>query len=350
MVILSSLETALAQGSEDPTALQEAEASTLQAAEMIEQLMVFSRSEQAPDFQPVQLQTLLHNTAAVCQKVFDRSITVSLDLPTRLPTVFGDANQLEQVFLNLLINARDAVEERPSSSPTIRLEATTTYYREEALVAQPDAKSGSYVRVQCADNGIGMDAATKQRIFDPFFTTKEEGKGTGLGLSTVFGIVREHQGWIACESQQGAGTTFALYLPVSDQEQAVSQAEATGQILGGSETILLIEDEEIMQRRLRAILERSGYTVLVSGNGNEGWQMYQDQRAQIHLVVLDMSMPGLSGREVLARIHGLDSEVKVVISTGYAEYRAETLGAKALLKKPYRLIQALETIRQVLDE
>ena len=351
MVVLNSIEMAMFREYADSTALQKAETATLQAAEIVKQLMMFSRSERTIDFQVIKLQTVLNHAIDACQKIFDPHITIDSVIPENLPTIFGDANQLEQVFLNLMINARDAVEEREVSAATIRIEADAVFYQKEERMPQPDAQPGSYVRIIFSDNGVGMDEETQQSIFDPFFTTKEEGKGTGLGLSTVYGIIKEHKGWIECESQAGEGTIFAIHIHVSDQEEVASPgADDTEEISGGTETILFIEDEEIIQQQATAVMERNGYTVLVSDAGHDAWEIFQREQEKVDLVLLDMSLkPGLSGREILARMLNLDPEVKVILSTGYTQYSAESLGAKALLKKPYSLTQALQTIRDVLD-
>ena len=196
-----------------------------------------------------------------------------------------------------------------------------------------------------------MDAETQQRLFEPFYTTKEVGKGTGLGLATAYAILQAHQGWIECESQLGTGTTFSIYLPVAPQEEIFSAKKPQEEgISRGTETILFVEDEEDVLDSVVPVIQDFGYEVLVERDGEEGWERFQRERERIDLIVLDLSMPKMSGAEMFERVRAIAPDVKIILSTGNIDSRAESLGAQALLKKPYRLTQALQTIRQVLDE
>ena len=196
-----------------------------------------------------------------------------------------------------------------------------------------------------------MDEKIQQRIFEPFFTTKDVGEGTGLGLATVFAVLQDHEGWVECESQPGAGTTFSVYLPVAEEQLASGKETPKEEIIPrGTETLLVIEDEERVRLRLVSMLERYGYSALMGADGAEGLEVFRQERDRIDLVVLDLSLPRLSGQEVLPRLRELNPELPVIISTGFASHSAESLKVQALLKKPYRLVQALQTIRKVLDE
>ena len=350
MGILTSVE-AVQLGEGDPSALlQNAEETTLRAANMIDQLMVFSRAEGSIETKPVNVVSVIQDAISICQKTFDRKIILHNQFSEDLPAIVGDAGQLEQVLLNLFVNARDALEESQPSAPCIRIEGDTIYYREEDLVAYSQANPGKYLRIEVSDNGIGMDEETRERIFEPFYTTKEVGQGTGLGLSTVYGIIQEHKGWIECDSQPGVGTTFRICIPVIEEEQQpVEKIENVASTSRGTETILVIEDEETVRLPLASALGKRGYTVLMGADGQEGLEIFQQEHNRIALVLLDWSMPRLSGQEVLAQLRELDPGVKVVILTGYILRDMESLEAKALLKKPCPLAQVLQTIRGVLD-
>ena len=351
MGILNSLEEAQLEATDSSSLLQDAETMTLQAAEIVEQLMLFSRSESPIEFQPVGIYEAIRQTLEMCQRIMDRKILISYELSPNLPTIAGDPNQLEQVFLNLFINARDALKEGLSPSPHIQVGADVVHRREQELIAYPQAQGGTYLRIQVTDNGIGMDEKTRQRIFEPFFTTKDVGEGTGLGLATVFAVLQDHKGWIECESQPGVGTTFSIYLPVAEEQLAAAKETQREEVIPrGTETILVIEDEERVRLRLVSILERYGYSALMGADGVEGLEIFRQECGRIDLVMLDLSLPRLSGQEVLPQLRELNPEIPVIISTGFASHSAESLQVQALLKKPYRLVQALQTIRKVLDE
>ena len=220
MVIMNSLELMAHQGGADPETLQTAETSTEQAAAMIEQLLHFARADKPLQLNPVDLSAVLQETLTLARQTIDPKMDIDYKLAVNLPPLFGDANQLGQVLMNLLLNARDALEEEAPTSPSIQVRADTIQIEANVLQAYAHAAPGPYIRIQVVDNGIGMDDETQERIFEPFFTTKEVDRGTGLGLATVYGIVQEHQGWIECESQPGVGTTFSIYLPVSREDPA----------------------------------------------------------------------------------------------------------------------------------
>ena len=349
MVISTAIESQLLIGAFDADQLKLAESSVEQAAQMVNQLMLFSRLEGGVESKPIQVQQVLSDVGEIGHKNFDRKIALIDRIPRDLPLVSGDNIQIEQIFLNLLLNARDAVEEGNVSSPSIQMEANVVSFEEEDLPADLASHQRNYIRIDVIDNGIGMAPETQQRVFEPFFTTKEVDKGTGLGLATAYAIVKDHQGWIECESQVGIGTTFSVYLPVAEPEMVSSDVEQPQTRPRGTETLLIIEDEEDLRDQLVSVFKQYGYEVLVGKDGQEGWQIFERQREHIDVVLLDLSLPNVSGQEILARMSTLNPDVKVILSTGYAQHSAETLGARALLKKPYRITQALHMIREVLD-
>ena len=349
MVISTAVESQLLIGSFDLEQLKRIESSVDQAAKMVDQLMLFSSSNRVLDTEPIQVERILSDTLEMGRKTFDRKIVLINEIPRDLLLISGDITQLEQVFLNLLLNARDAVEESNASSPSIRMAVNMVSFEDEALPADLVSRQRNYLRIDVIDNGMGMNEETQQRVFEPFFTTKEVDKGTGLGLATVYAIIQDHQGWIECESQVGVGTTFSVYLPVAEQEIVTPVVEQPQTIPRGTETILFIEDEGDLRDQQVSVFEQYGYEVLVGTDGQEGWETFEREWEHVDVVLLDLSLPNVSGQEILSRMLTLNPDVKVIISTGYTQHRADALGAKALLKKPYRLTQALQTIRKVLD-
>ena len=229
--------------------------------------------------------------------------------------------------------------------PFIETEVNTVSYQEEELVHPP----GDYTCIRLTDNGAGMDEETQAHIFEPFFTTKEVGKGTGLGLATVYGIVTDHKGWIECDSQLGVGTTFSVYLPVAEHQDFPLESESSEDMPRGTETVLIVEDEEDVLSSMVSRMSDCGYQILVGRNGQEGWEVFQREQERIELVILDLSMPEMSGQELLEHMLALHPTIKVIISTGNPVHSVETLGAQALLIKPYGMVHALQIIREVLD-
>ena len=214
-------------------------------------------------------------------------------------------------------------------------------------------KPGKYVRISVRDTGMGIDKAIQQKIFEPFFTTKAIGRGTGLGLASVYGIVKNHGGHITVYSELGHGAIFNLYLPASDKEVLLEKRVSAG-IQRGAETVLLIDDEEIIVDVVGKALNLSGYKVLVARNGEEGLNIFQNSQGQISVVLLDMVMPGMSGEKVFGQLKTIDPDVKVILSSGYSldEETSGILarGCKAFIQKPFGILDLSQKIREVLDE
>lgn len=319
------------------------------AAAVIKKLMLFSRRSSNRDHVPIELSALIRSTVDMCRTSFGHKIEIGITTWEGLPSVLGEHTQLEQVFLNLCINARDALEDGDNPSPTIQIAVDTIDLppRDERL-PNPNCP-GLYLRVQVIDNGIGMAAETLQHIFEPFFTTKDVGRGTGLGLATAYGIIEQHGGWITGESKPGVETTFSVYLPAIKQIAGAQQAEEQVVITGGTETILIIEDEEAVRRFAARVLERYGYAVLEGVDGRDGLEVFQRDRNRVALVLLDLSMPRMSGREVFAELRALDPAVKIAIFTGGVINKEDLVGAEAIVKKPLGMNELLCTVREVLD-
>lgn len=343
---LANIGLAMTKGSpEVGRYLKDAETAGLRGAELVQQLMLFTRSELHDEgLQPVDLGAVIRATVSLCRKTIDGAIELPVAIPAVLSLVQGDARQLEQVLMNLLLNARDALAGVLRGKPVISTSAVLVHQ-----AGPEESEARDYVCVEVRDNGTGMDPATQGRLFEPFFTTKEVGKGTGLGLATVFGILQRHGGWVECQSQLGAGTAFLVYVPVSvAREELTPAAEAPGVPLEGSETLLVIDDEQLVRRSTAEVFSSLGYRVLEAENGLQGLELFRREAGQIGLVLLDLSMPGLSGREVLKQLRAEDPQIKVIVFTGYAIGPEELEGVAQVVGKPFSLRQLATIVRQTL--
>jgi len=317
------------------------------AAGLTRQLTLFSRQE-APKRQPLRLNRIVEETHALLKEAFPRHIEIKLALEPKVWTIEADPTQISQVLMNLCINARDAMPK----GGLLTLETRNVTLDEEYVRTHIEAKPGPYVRLSVSDTGIGMSEEVQSHLFEPFFTTKEVGKGVGLGLSTVYGIVKGHEGFITVHSEVGKGSTFHVYLPAIEPVSEVVEKRGT-RLLRGTETVLFVDDEEAVLELGRSILERCGYTVLVARNGEEALEIYDARGEEISLVVLDLVMPKIDGRECLRRLLKMDPQARVLIATGYtADTSAQTLereGAVGLVEKPYRLQELSQAVREALD-
>jgi CheY-like chemotaxis protein len=247
--------------------------------------------------------------------------------------------------MNLLLNARDALAEVEREQPQITTRASLVHR------AGPEAGAArDYVCVEVEDNGSGMDEQIRSRIFEPFFTTKEVGKGTGLGLAMVYGILQGHGSWIECHSEPGQGSTFAFYLPLSvELAPLAAPGGAADSPLRGRETLLVIDDEQLVRRSTVQALSDLGYQVFEAADGLQGLELFRQHGEQIGLVLLDLSMPGLSGREVLRQLRAHNPQLKVIVFTGYTTGPEEFAGVAQVLGKPLSLQQLAAAVRQSLD-
>jgi CheY-like chemotaxis protein len=271
---------------------------------------------------------------------------------TSLPLIEADAGMIEQVIMNLAVNSRDAM---PRGG---RLVITTSAVSIDAPYVQqhPEARAGRFVCLTVSDTGCGMTRETLARIFEPFFTTKEVGKGTGLGLATVYGIIKQHQGWIEVMSEPRKGTTFKIYFPVTSKTPdtvATEKPAAPPPVRGGKETILLVEDEPVLRELARVILKDYDYTVLEASTGVEAIKVFEAHNGQIDLLLTDMVMPeGMSGRELAEQLRARKPDLKVIYTSGYS---ADVMGNDAgprdfrFLQKPYPPPQLAKLVRESLD-
>ncbi len=345
----------LKMGKQSPEKVQHSvetiERTARRGADLVKQLLTLARKSE-PVTAPVYLSEMIAETVKLLNEIFPRTVVIQTEIQSSLPYILADVSQIHQVLMNLCLNARDAMPQ----GGTLRIGAKRMA-GEELRQRHADATVSEYVELSVSDSGIGMDEATIERIFDPFFTTKAPGKGTGLGLTTVHSIVRNHNGFIEVQSEPGVGTTFAVYLPAPEMpEGEISSPAGAGEpeaMAGGSETILLIEDEENIIELVSAVFEAHGYQVLTAGDGVKGVELYAQQKDKIALVVSDMGLPGLTGDEVFRRIRAINPQAKVILASGFIdpEQKSEFFkaGLAQFLQKPYLPEEALKVIREVLD-
>jgi len=256
--------------------------------------------------------------------------------------------------MNLVINASDAM---PDGGRLV-IESKNTVLDQEYCSLHIGSAPGRYVLLTVSDTGCGMGRETLEHIFEPFYTTKEAGKGTGLGLAMVYGIIKNHDGYITCYSEPGQGTVFSVYFPVLEviedaEERTAAEHEKAGGALGGDETILLVDDEKFVLNTACDILGQYGYTTITAGSGEEAVEIYERKGSRIDLVILDVGMPGMGGHRCLEKLLGINPEIKVIIATGYPaiERVKETIetGTAGFIGKPYRLIDLVKKVREALS-
>jgi len=303
------------------------------AAALTRQLLAFSR-QQVLEPKVVDLRAILAGTEKLLRRLIGADVHLATSLAPDLGAVKADPGQLEQIIINLAVNARDAMP----GGGRLTIEAANMVV---------EARPGRYVMLAVSDTGIGMDEQTKARVFEPFFTTKESGKGTGLGLATVYGIVKQAGGFITVDSEPGRGTTFKVYLPRVDEPVAPAIARpAPAEPRRGTETVLVAEDAPSVRLVTRQVLERYGYTVLEAPTGDIALRLAAKHHGPIHLLLTDVVMPGLSGRQLAGQLSLLRSEMKVLYVSGYAD--TVEPGA-AYLQKPFAPEALARRVRDVLD-
>jgi signal transduction histidine kinase len=313
------------------------------------QLLAFSR-KQVVQLKVLDLNAVVTNLDKMLQRLIGEDILLATALAPSVGRVKADPGQIEQIIMNLAVNARDAMPRGGKLTfETADMELDDTYANHMVAV-QP----GSYVMLAVSDTGCGMDAETQAHIFEPFFTTKEQGKGTGLGLSMVYGIVKQNDGYIWCYSEVGHGTTFKIYLPHAD-EPATSQLPDTtaADLPRGSETVLLVEDEQGVRTLAEFLLRRGGYTVLQAPSGAEALALAGQHMGPIHLLLTDVVMPGMSGRELAEHLANDRPGTKTLFMSGYTDdtvVRHGVLQAEAAFtQKPFTFDALLRKVREVLD-
>lgn len=321
------------------------------AANLTRQLLAFSR-KQVMRSRMLDLNEVVNNSSKMLTRLVGDNIQVTTRLSETPALAKADIGMIEQVILNLAVNARDAME----NGGALKVRTQWRAFNSEQCEMIPDAEPGEYVELTVADTGMGMDKTTLSRIFDPFFTTKEVGKGTGLGLAMVYGIVKQHSGWLSVESEPGAGTMFRIYFPAagSEQRKTASERHSDRNAEGGKEGILVTEDEPSLRKMMIKMLRHYGYRVFSAEHGVEALAVWAEHKSEIELLLTDMVMPEvISGRDIALKIRKENAELKVIYTSGYSP---ELFGKDVVLDeqvnfspKPYRMNTLALLVRQVLD-
>jgi PAS domain S-box-containing protein len=318
---------------------------------LIRQMLTFARKTEAV-FESINVSLTIEDLTKIISETFPKNIEYSLHLERHIPSIIADRTQIHQVLLNLCINARDAM---PNGG---KLEIQTELVTGNQLKKKfSGAEENQYACIRVSDTGMGMDEATKDRIFEPFFTTKEIGKGTGLGLAVVYGIMKSHNGFIDVESVKGEGTTFYIYFPV--QPQGIKQIdtpefEEMKEVPGGKETLLVVEDEEVLSESLCELLKDKGYSIILERDGAAAVQTYSSHYKDISLVLMDVGLPRIDGWQAFLKMKEINPMVVAILASGYVDphLKSERLeqGVKEIVQKPYVPNVLLQKIRYLIDK
>ncbi len=324
------------------------------AVEMVQQLLTLSH-RQDTRFSPIDLNATILNVYNICKSTFDKSINIRVQVPEDKAMAYADATHMEQVLLNLCVNASHAmtimrpVGDRKGGILTVNLEmiqADTDFCK-----IRPEAQQISYWRISVGDTGVGMSPQTISKVFVPFFTTKEKGKGTGLGLSMVYNIVHQHDGFINIYSEVGRGATFDVYIPVLRGAEFTEAKEKRFELKQGKGLILVVDDEEILRHAAGAILKKCGYEVITASDGLQALQIFEQRHSEIKGVLLDLVMPQKSGEQVYLEMKAIDPMVKVIMASGFKQDERVTFalnqGVNAFIQKPYTLEKLAEVMAEV---
>jgi two-component system, cell cycle sensor histidine kinase and response regulator CckA len=349
--ILGTAELALAdtpEGDKLHTDLMEIRRGAQRAAELTNQLLAFSRRQMLQSHE-IDINGIVEDTVHLLHRVLPESISINMVLAKPLLAVSADRTQMQQVILNLCLNARDAMPK----GGTLTIETGVVDITEAYCQTNLSARPGRYVRLCVSDNGVGMDEKTLSHVFEPFFTTKEVGRGTGLGLATAYGIVKQHNGMITAYSEPGNGTVIKVYLPAVEREVPVSLGRPSEVVPGGTETILIAEDQQTSKDLARKVLERNGYRVIAASDGKQALRLFNENAKEIDLVFLDLVMPGMSGHEAFMKMREIKPGLKAVFTTGYSVNAVESNVADCsgltVIAKPYTSSDVLRVIRKALD-
>ena len=338
-----------APGDPDHKNLQVIRHAALDGADLVRRILTFS-SKAESKARPIDLNEEILKAHGLLLRTIPRMIDIKLVLEEDLQIIDADPAQLEQILLNLAVNAHHAM---PDGGQLV-IETSNVSLNDEYLRTHLGARRGHYIRLTVSDTGQGMQPDVLDRVFEPFYTTKTNGEGTGLGLSMVHGIVSQYGGFINCYSEPGCGTSFKIYLPVSEREIAFDPAETREMPAFGTESVLLVDDDHRVRAMAKQMLAMGGYKVLIAANGEEALEVYSKSKEEIALIILDLIMPGMGGGRCLEELLRMDPNVKVLVASGYSSnglgQADKGSGARGFISKPYDLKDILGAVRKVLDK
>jgi signal transduction histidine kinase len=326
--------------------LEEVRRAGERARDLTRQLLAFSR-HQVLESKVLDLNAVLNGMENMLKRLLGESVELSIRTFGALEKIKADPGQLEQVVMNLAVNAKDAM----AAGGRLTFETANVELDEDYGRQHPEVTPGAYVLLSVTDTGVGMEPAVRERVFEPFFTTKEQGRGTGLGLAMTFGIVRQSDGHIAVRSDPGRGTTFEIYFPITEQPPVRPSPRPEVSVAGGTETVLLVEDEEQVRGLVRLVLRRNGYDVLEAPGPGEAILIVEQSSAPIHLLLTDVVMPRMSGVDLSARLREQRPDMRVLYMSGYTEtpLSLEQVTRGRFLQKPFTPSALLAAVRDALD-
>lgn len=349
--IVFLIELAIEEGGEESAShLRKAKFPISEAVELVNQLNVVAHKDLYVRIKPLKIAKILEDETSMCRQTFDRRIQFRMNLGHEDQLVMGNESQIRQTVLNVLINARDALEGKVSNPLVIDVSLKNVSIKPQDEEYSHRREPGEYACITISDNGIGMDGQTINQVFDPFFTTKPMGRGTGLGLSTSYAIATDHGGWIECDSKLGVGTSVSIYLPWMTSEGELTVVGRLG--LGRPQaecSVLIVEDEAITRNYLKRILVNDGYTVYSAEDGDAGLAVFESERNSIKLVLLDLGLPGMRGEQLLVKLRENNPKLTVIVLTGEANPPEELEGVSMVLKKPLDLQNLTRNIRTVMS-
>ncbi len=354
LAIIMSYDSILARGKYTQEGLQESirmiRSAVDRGASIVRQLLTVARKSPV-EYGPVSINNLILEMVNLLKETFPKVITISARMDTKIPEFVADQSQIEQVILNLCVNARDAMPKGGN------LTVSTYLTRGDKLKKRfPEAAHKEYVQISVTDTGTGIEEDIREKIFEPFYTTKDIGKGTGLGLSVVYGVIQSHKGFIDLESEPGKGTTFHVYLPLIEEQKEHREflESSMGELLGARETILVIEDEEALLKFLKNELTAAGYRIILARDGVEGLNTFKAHQNEISVVISDLGLPKMGGWECFLQMKEIDPDVKIIITSGYIDADLQSMmdngGVQGHVIKPYTTTEILVKIRELLSQ
>jgi len=320
------------------------------AKDLVNQILTFSRQTDY-DLKPFRVKPLVEEFLKLIRATFPATIEIRHEIKAESDTVMSDPTQIHQVLMNLFTNAKHAMQEKGGVLEISLTEETIDKKNESVL---PDLSPGKYLKMRISDTGHGMDAVTMKRVFDPFFTTKDQGKGTGMGLSVVHGIVKSYGGEISVFSEQGKGTTFCVYLPLSDTSSPVQEKVFPEKITGGNEHVLLVDDEEAICNMTKRTLEKLGYVVTSRTSSIEALELFRRMPDKFDLVITDQTMPNLTGVGLAKELISTRPDIPIILCSGFSETinrnQAMLMGIREYITKPVVKGQLNDAIRKIFDK